>query len=70
MASLFVTDIGMCYLDTQDTRDVCEGCGKPIPANEGCDDDMPFHCDACWCKAHHPAQVADATPISSDITYV
>ncbi|HET9045073.1 MAG TPA: hypothetical protein VFN70_18085 [Burkholderiales bacterium] len=33
----------------------CVGCGKDM-AGQGCDDDMPLHCDACWAKVHRPAR--------------
>lgn len=41
----------------------CRGCKRDVPADttNGCDDDMPNHCDDCWGKAHPelvPAGVA------------
>lgn len=37
----------------------CVGCGGSM-AGQGCDDDMPGHCDACWGKVHRAQRVNDA----------
>lgn len=34
------------------TRFRCVACHKWKPAKDDADDDLPYHCDACWAAAH------------------
>ncbi len=33
----------------------CPGCRRIVSAEHGASDDMPDHCDDCWCLAHPEA---------------
>lgn len=40
---------------------VCAGCLKRVPWSNGAADDMPYHCDECWAKAHNDDRKKDMT---------
>jgi len=48
-----------CPIENAMGRFTCIGCGRLVRRENGCADDLPNHCDDCWCKAHGADKVTE-----------